>query len=444
MRALASRWTANSLASLPQSDREAFLSSLTKSEKEELFYRWPFWARSNQLPSADDWHNWFLIAGRGFGKTRTGAEWVRAQAEAGVCRRIALVGRTASDVRQVMVEGESGILATSPPWFRPHYQPSRRQLRWPNGVIATTYTADKPDQLRGPQHHCAWADELASWRFPESWDQLQFGLRLGENPQTVITTTPRPTPIIRELLKAPHTRVTRGTTYDNRANLPEKYFSAIVAKYEGTRLGRQELRAEILDDNPLALWKRTQLDELRIKREDLPTFRRVVISVDPTVHDGETDEIQSDTLAECGIIAIGLGDINGEPIAVIMDDLSCFESPAGWAKEVIRGYRKYRADRVIAEINQGGKMVEMVIRAVDKKVSYRGVHATKGKYIRAEPVAALYEQGRVRHCGTFAELEDQMCEWIPGSPSPDRMDALVWGITDLMLTGKDARGWAIS
>lgn len=365
-----------------------------------------------------------MLAGRGFGKTRTGAEWVREQVESGKARRIALVGRTAADVRDVMVKGESGILAISPPWCKPVYEPSKRLLTWPNGAIATTYSGDKPDQLRGPQHDKAWADELAAWRYPDAWDQLQFGLRLGSAPQVAVTTTPRPTKLIRDLLKDPNTHPTRGTTYDNAGNMAPSFFSKIIRKYEGSRLGRQELNAELLDDTPYALWKRSQIDRLRLAKDArLPELKRLVVAVDPSVTSSEDS-------AETGIVLAGLG-MDGH--GYVLEDLSLQGTPAEWAQVAVGIYRQKRADRLVAETNQGGEMVEHTLRTVDRNVSYRAVHASRGKVTRAEPIAALYEQGRVHHVGSLPELEDQMCEWVPGEPSPDRMDALVWALTDLML-----------
>ncbi len=383
-------------------------------------YRWTLRARANQLPPAGDWRTWLILAGRGFGKTRAGAEWVRAQIESGRCRRMILAARTTDDARDVMVEGESGILAICPPWNRPVWRPSTRMLKWPNGAIAMVYSADKPDLFRGKQCDGAWADELAAWRYPEAWDQLLLGLRLGADPRVVVTTTPRPTPVIKELMAHPTTVVTRGSTYDNRANLAPAFFEGIISRYEGTRLGRQELYAEILDDNPNALWQRAQIDKLRVK-EAPQELQRVVVAIDPSV---------TTTGDEAGIIVAGLGpDGHG----YVLEDATIRGSPHTWGSRAVQAYHRHQADRIVAEVNNGGERVELTLRTVDDKVAYKAVHASRGKRTRAEPIAALYEQGRVHHVGTFAELEDEMCDWEPEMPSPNRMDALVWALTELML-----------
>lgn len=331
-----------------------------------------------------------------------------------------LAARTVDDARDVMVEGESGILAICPPWNRPTWMPSTRMLRWPNGAIAMVYSADKPDLFRGKQADGVWADELAAWRYPEAWDQLLFGLRLGPDPRVVVTTTPRPTPVIKELMAHPTTVVTRGSTYDNRANLAPAFFDGIISRYEGTRLGRQELYAEILDDNPNALWQRSQIDKLRVT-EAPAELQRIVVAIDPSA---------TTTGDEAGIIVAGLGpDGHG----YVLDDATIRGSPHTWGSKAVQAYHRHQADRIVAEVNNGGEMVELTIRTVDDKVAYKAVHASRGKRTRAEPIAALYEQGRVHHVGTFAELEDEMCDWEPEMPSPNRMDALVWALTELML-----------
>ena len=382
--------------------------------------RWRQIARPSQVAPDGDWRTWLILAGRGWGKTRTGGEWVHEQVEKG-CRRIALVGPTAADVRDVMIEGESGILATGA--NRPHYEPSKRRLTWPNGAQAFAYSADEPERLRGPQHDAAWADELAAWRYPEAWDQLMFGLRLGEDPRCVVTTTPKPTKQVKELAKADTTHLTRGTTYENLENLAPAFAEQIIRKYEGTRIGRQELNAEILEDIEGALWTRAMLDDHRT--ESAPEMTRVVVAVDPAVTANEDSD-------ETGIVVAGLGtDGHG----YILDDLSSLLTPDGWARRAVAAYRSHEADRIVGEVNNGGDLVEVNIRTVDRNVSYRAVRASRGKRSRAEPVAALYEQGRVHHVGDYPKLEDQMCSWVPntGLRSPDRMDALVWAITELML-----------
>lgn len=411
------------IASLPKAQREAILSQLTEAELEDLLYDWRFHARPNQLPPPGKWVNWLLLAGRGFGKTRTGGETVRAWAESGRYRRIAMVAPTAKDVRDVMVEGESGLLAICPPWNRPRWEPAKGHITWPSGVQAFTYSADQPDRLRGPQHDAAWCDELAAWRRPEAWDMLMFGLRLGNDPRVVITTTPKPVKLVRELLASPNTATTRGSTYDNRQNLAATFFASIIKKYEGTRLGRQELLAEVLDDTPGALWTRSRIDANR--RKESPDLVRIVIGVDPAVSATEESD-------ETGIVVAGKGvDGHGYTLA----DLSGRLSPDGWAKRVVNAFWHFGADRVIAEGNNGGDMVASTIRTVDPRVPVHLVHASRGKVVRAEPVAAMDEQGRDHHVGAFPELEDQMCTFVPGlfDGSPDRMDAKVWAYHELFL-----------
>jgi phage terminase large subunit-like protein len=361
-----------------------------------------------------------VLAGRGFGKTRIGSETVRLWArDFGL---VNLIGATADDARDIMIEGESGILAVCPKHERPLYQVSKRQLSWPNGAKSLIFTADEPDRLRGKQHEKLWADELGAWRHPEAWDQARLGLRLGSCPQALVTTTPRPTKLIRELLDDASCTVTRGSSYENRANLAEAFFAQIIRKYEGTRLGRQELLAEVLDDNPGALWKRENIEEHAVSV--CPELKRIVVAVDPA---GSTAEGAADT----GIIVAGIGhDDHG----YILDDMSLHGSPNEWGTQAVAAYSKYKADRVVGENNFGGEMVEFTIRTVNKNVSYKNVHASRGKTIRAEPVAALYEQGKVHHIGSFPELEDQLCQWEPGMKSPDRLDAAVWALTELMVS----------
>lgn len=398
------------------------INSLSDEEIEVLMYDWVIWARDNQLdPGLSDEKNiWLILAGRGWGKTRTGAEYVRQLVQEGY-KRIALIAPTPADARDVMIEGESGLLSVCPEWEMPVYEPSKRRLTFPNGAIATVYSGYKPDQLRGPQHDAFWADELAAWQYlQETWDMLMFGLRLG-NPRGIITTTPRPLPLIKELIKSKNVIVTRGSTYENRENLADAFFNAIIGKYEGTRLGRQELNAEILDDNPNALWNRKNIEANRVTKA--PDLKRIVIGVDPNASNTEKSD-------EIGIIAAG---IDNDGIGYILEDLSMLGSPKEWGTTAITGYYKYKADRIVAEINQGGNMVEFVLRSIDKNIPYKGVHASKGKYTRAEPISALYEQNKVKHVGTFPKLEDEMCEWEPGMDSPNRMDALVWALTELML-----------
>lgn len=395
-----------------------------------LRYEWDVWSRDNQLCPLGDWYVWLILAGRGYGKTRTGAELTRATARALPGCHIALIAETAADARDVMVEGpESGILAISPPWFYPKYEPSKRRLTWPNGSYATTYSGDEPDQLRGPQHHFAWPDELAKWKYAqESWDNLEFGLRLGTQPRMVVTTTPRPIPIIKTLLSDPQTHVTTGSTYENLHNLAPAFIARVVKKYEGTRLGQQELHAQVLDDNPDALWKRGPMIE-RYRVTKAPTLYRVVVGVDPTA---------TSTGDEAGIIVAGVGECfckgQAETHAFVLDDRSRQGSPHEWASASVSAYHTHDADKLVAESNNGGEMVRTTIQTIEHAPSVTLIHASRGKYTRAEPVAALYEQGKVHHVGTFALLEDEQCNWMPGDASPNRLDALVWTLTELMIS----------
>jgi phage terminase large subunit-like protein len=434
MQTIPSRFDTQSQAgyflSLPLEIRAARWSQLTEDEQEALAYEWDFWARPEQLLPPGTWTYWLMKAGRGWGKTRSGAECVRAWVRQRAARYVNLIAPTADDARDVMVEGESGILAICPRGERPIYVPSKRRLEWPNGCRSLIFSADEPERLRGKQHGKLWADELAAWRYPESWDQAMFGLRLGANPQAVVTTTPRPTPLIKELMKHPGCIVTGGGSYENRDNLADAFFATIVKKYEGTRLGRQELNAELLDDNPGALWQRKQIDATRVAVA--PELRRVVTAVDPAVTSREDSD-------ETGIIGAGSAPapqgwqgVDGDHYYVIAD-ASLIASPEKWARAAVKSYHDHKADRLVAETNNGGEMVELTIRTIDQNVSYKSVTASRGKMIRAEPIAALYEQGRVHHVGSFAKLEDQMCDYDPlTSPfSPDRMDALVWALTEL-------------
>lgn len=350
---------------------------------------------------------------------------MRAQKEH--CHHIALVGETYGDARTVMVEGPSGLLAIAPPHDRPHFEPSRHRLVWDNGAVATLYSASDPESLRGPQFDAAWCDELAKWRYGQAcWDMLQFGLRLGERPRQVVTTTPRPVSLLKKLMADPHTVISRASTYANRANLAQAFFDTVVTAYEGTRLGRQELNAELLEDNPDALWTRDIIEAAR--QIQPPECIRIVVAIDPPVTSGPDAD-------ECGIVAAGLDAQGG--FHVLEDMSKGGLKPSEWASRAISVFDRLNADRVVAEVNQGGEMVEAVLRQVAPHIPFRAVRATKGKAVRAEPIAALYEQGRVHHLGQLAKLEDQLCEFVPGvtRKSPDRMDALVWAITDLMGAG---------
>jgi len=422
--------SASSLRSLPKAQRDKFLASLSPAEAAALFYNWEFWARPEQLPPPGDWFVWLLRSGRGYGKTRTGAETVNQWARD--FSPIALIGETKADVRDVMIElGESSLMKISPPWFMPTYEPSKRRLTWPNGAVGIAYSGDEPDQLRGPQHQKAWVDELAKFKYPvQTWDNLLYGLRIGKKPQAIVTTTPRPIKLIKELIADADTVDMQRSSYDNIDNLSPVYIRKVIRPREGTRLGRQEIGGEILEDAPGALWKRGKdIEAYRVIRA--PELLRIVVAIDPSATSGGN---------EAGIVAAGLGiDKHG----YVLSDDSMQVSPLAWAKQAIVRYNRLKADRIIAEVNHGGEMVETIIRQIRDEgdrpigasIPYKALHASRGKQARAEPVAALYEQGRVHHVGMFAELEDELCGWEPneGMPSPNRLDALVWALTDLML-----------
>lgn len=433
---------------------EKVYDSLDDYQKVCLLYDWRSFARREQTQKDLSKSIWLYLAGRGSGKTRAGAEWIRERVREGY-KRGALVARTAADVRDTLVEGEAGILATSPPWEMPEYEPSKRRLTWPGIMISypnnvvkvkrpaimTTYSGDEPDQLRGPSHDFAWADELAAWKHLEdAWSNLLLGLRLrtpdGKEPLCCVTTTPRPLKAIRELLadKA-NTEVTTGTTYDNRENLAPAFYNQIIKRFEGTRLGRQELLAEILDDNPNALFDRETLNKYRIRESECPEMMRIAVAIDPAVTSGEES-------ADTGIVACGMDE--AEDYYVLADN-TCHEKPNGWARRSIKLYCKLQADIIVGEVNNGGDLIEAVIRNIAKDeaggiyiagqdIPYNSVRASRGKYIRAEPVSTLAEQGRLHVVGSFPELEDQMVQWSPdlNEKSPDRLDALVWAITELM------------
>ena len=405
--------------------RATFLASLTHEEAAALLLDWHFWAREAQRTPPAPWFVWVLMAGRGYGKTRVGAEWAIEQARTpGI--RIALVAKNPADARDVLIEGEGGIMACSLPGFMPVYEPTKRRLTWPNRSIARTYSAEMPDDLRGPQHHKAWVDEFAKYKYPqETWDNLMFGLRLGDNPQAVVTTTPRPIASLRAILADSATIVTRGSTDENAANLAPSFLREIHKKYEGTRLGRQELHAELLEDVPGALWTHDLIEQTRVRTH--PDLVRLVIAIDPA---GSSHEDADET----GIVAAGLG---ADGHGYVLVDVSGRYTPGGWAAKAVSHYETLKADRIVGEVNNGGEMVghtvRMAAQADGKTVAYAAVHASRGKQTRAEPIAALFEQFRVHHVGMLPELEDQMCSWVPGMKSPDRMDALVWALTDLMI-----------
>ena len=418
------RSVAESLASLNPTKRAEALRGFTEAQAVALLRDWRFWGRPYQREPAGSWRTWLILAGRGWGKTRTGAETVRQWATSGRYGRIALVARTAADVRDVIVEGESGLLAIHRDDERPVWKASQRRLEWPNGAIATTYSAEEPDQLRGPQSDAAWCDELAAWRYPETWDQLQFGLRLGDAPRVIVTTTPRPTKLVRLLASAPDTHVTRGKTADNRKNLAPGVVADLERRYAGTRLGRQELDGEILDDSAGALWRWQWIDAARVARA--PDLRRVVVAIDPAASSHDDSD-------ETGIVVAGVGH---DGRAYVLADASGRYRPEEWARTALALYREHKADCIVAEANNGGEMVAATLRVHDRGANVRTVHATRGKATRAEPVAALYEQGRASHVGALARLEDQLTTWDPATSrtSPDRLDALVWALTEVMLT----------
>lgn len=411
------------LSTLSRSEREYLAVALRiKTERlaktQSLSNHLPLWTpRPNQRPPDGDWRKWLILAGRGWGKTRVINEWALTQAMPGT--RGAIIAATAADARDVVIEGQSGLMNIAR--TRPLYEPSKRRVTFTNGAVATVFSADEPDRLRGPQFHWAICDELAAWHYPDAFDNLMLGLRLGANPRVAIATTPRPTRLIRSLVADPHTHVTRGSTYENRANLAPQFFDQIITRYEGTRIGRQELNAEILSDMPGALWTHAALDQLRVTRA--PELERIVVAVDPAATSAEGAD-------ETGIVVCGRGkDGHG----YTLDDLSGRYSPDGWARQAVAAYYKHRADRIVYESNQGGEMVEHTLRTVDPNVPLKGVHASKGKQARAEPIAALYEQARAHHVGIYPDLEDQLCNWVVGGDSPDRLDALVWALTELLI-----------
>ena len=408
------------IALLPEPAQAEYLASLGEDGLTTLMTSWEATARPEQLAPAWGWDNWLLLGGRGSGKTRPAAELVhRWTLEPGIY--VALVGETAAEVRDVMVEGPSGLLATARKENPCTYYPSKRRVRWKNGSWGTTFSGDSVDQIRGPNAHKSWVDELAKFAYPEEmWNNLELILRAGDKPQAVISTTPRPVKVIKELLAdTAHTAVSRYSTYANLANLAPAFIQRIIRRYEGTRLGRQELHAEILGDNPGALWTRDLLDACRVTR--CPELQRIVVGIDPGT--------------DAGVIVAGLG-IDGH--GYVLEDVSCTGSPTDWAQAAITAYHKWHANAIIAERNHGGEMVTLTLHTVDPLVPVTTVWASQGKYARAEPVSSLYEQHRVHHVGMFAALEDQQTDWVAGEgmPSPDRLDSLVWSITALMLMGQ--------
>jgi len=411
---------------------------MSEAELAFLDAQWDVFAHDHQrppelAPNGAPWLTWLMIGGRGAGKTRAGAEWIRCQAlglppfATQAVARIALVGESEHDVREVMIEGVSGLLAVHPPHQRPTWLPSRKRLEWSNGAVAQAFSAEDPESLRGPQFGCAWSDEMAKWRYAEAaFDMLQFGLRLGPQPRQLITTTPRPIALLKRLICDPTSVTTRAATRANALNLAPTFLQGVMARYAGTRLGRQELDGEIIEDRPDALWSRAMLEQCRVR--EAPALRRIVVAVDPPVSSGRRAD-------SCGIVAAGI--CAAGIVYVLADDSVAAATPSRWANQAIALWRKLEADALVVEINQGGEMVRAVIGEVDSAVPVTPVRAHRGKWLRAEPVATLYEQGRVKHAGLFAALEDEMCDFastgLSSGRSPDRLDALVWAVSSLAL-----------
>lgn len=426
------------LASAKPEEVDEFLAGLSDNALLALPWVFDFWALPHQIAPEGAWKSWVIMGGRGAGKTRAGAEWVRAQVEgarpldAGRARHVALVGETFDQAREVMVFGESGILACSPPDRRPDWEAGRKRLVWPNGAVAQVFSAHEPESLRGPQFDAAWVDELAKWKYAEeTWDMLQFALRLGEHPQQVVTTTPRNVHVLKSILKNPSTVVTHAPTEANRAYLAASFLEEVRARYAGTRQGDQELEGLLVEDVEGALWSSASIDALRVA--EVPPLDRIVVAVDPAVSKGKASD-------ECGIVVVGAV-TQGPPQnwrAYVLEDASLQgASPVQWASAAVAALERHGAERLVAEVNQGGDLVETVLRQVAPLVPFRALHAGRSKGIRAEPVAALYEQGRVRHVRGLGKLEDQMCQMtaqgFKGKGSPDRLDALVWAIYALIL-----------
>ena len=414
------------------------LESLSDIEIETRLLRlkWIKSARPKQLTPKGDWSIWLILAGRGWGKTLTGAHDMAWFGLTNPDSRLAIVAPTFADGRDTCIEGESGLLSVLNEEVIANYNRSLGELILKNGTRYKTFSSDTPERLRGPQHHRVWCDELGSWKYSETWDQMMFGLRLGDHPKVIVTTTPKPIPLVKELHKRTDTHVTSGSTFENKANLAEASLKQLKEKYEGTRLGRQELYAEVLEDVEGSLWNREMIESSMIRfNEKLPDFKRIVVAVDPAV----TANVNSD---ETGIVVCAT-DFKGK--FYILNDLSGKYSPDTWAKKAVEAYESYKADKIIAEVNNGGDLVQKVVKTIDPNVSYKAVRATRGKFVRAEPIAALYEQKRVKHVEMFNNLEDQLCSYNPEitSQSPDRLDALVWGLTELSARSGVA-SWRIS
>lgn len=400
------------------------LEQIAATKRASSASSWRKVARPEQIEPSGDWSTWLILAGRGWGKTRTGAEWFREQAKQSPFMRI--IAPTFADARDVCVEGESGLKRICLPGELVLWNRSMGEGEFRNGSRFKVFSGAEPERLRGPQSYADWCDELGAWAYPRAtWDMAQMGLRLGQHPRAVVTTTPRPNDVIRELLKLGSTHVTKGTTYDNRANLAPSFFASIVSRYEGTRLGRQELNAELLEDVPGTLWVREWIDRLRVT--GVPKLVRIVVAIDPSAGSKDSSD-------EAGIVVVGKGD---DKHGYVLGDYTLRGTPSQWASEAIAAYHRHNADRIIAEVNNGGEMVETVLRGVEggEAIPYTSVHASDSKRTRAEPVSALYEQNRIHHVGIFSALEDEQCNWIPSEgKSPNRIDALVWAVTELGFT----------
>jgi phage terminase large subunit-like protein len=442
---------AEAIAALPAAERDAFWAALSPAEAAALEFKWEFWARDSQLEPAGNWRTWLFCAGRGAGKTRCGAEWIRANLtgstplSGGKYRHACLLAETAAAARDVMVgdpfehsnpAAGSGILQVCPKDYLPLYEPSKRRLTFPNGAICSIFNAQEYDALRGPQFDCCWIDELARFQYgQQAFDMLAFCLRLGKNPRTFISTTPRPTALIKSILADKTTHVTRGSTHDNAMNLAPQFLEAIMSRYAGTRLGRQEIDAELISEIPGALWNYANLDANRIKLSELPIMKRIVVAIDPAVSTSEKSD-------ETGITACGVGENDR---FYVLDDISGVYSPLEWAKRAVSLYHARRADMICCESNQGGDLVVSTLQQVDPNVPITKVFATKGKFLRCEPIAALYEQNRVSHVGRFDELELQMTSFCVDFDrksmgwSPDRLDSLTWAMTSLLDGMADTR-----
>ena len=416
---------AQSFVTLPYYARQELLDQLSDHQWSGLKYDWPFWARPEQIQPENLGNNgkfiWAVKAGRGWGKTRVLAEWCRDKVNSGQYKYISLVGSAADEVRNIMIEGESGIMACSPPWNMPLYEPSKKRLTWPNGAIANIFYGSEPDKSRGAQSDLVWMDEIAKWQYPEdTFDNILFGARLGTNPLVGVSSTPRPTKFMRELLGRDDCVVTTGNTYDNMANLAKPFINTILKKYKGTRLGLQEIYAKLLDDNPYALFQRSWIDRDRVSK--FPDCYKIIVGIDPQASEDAEG-------AETGIIVAGVSRIGKDDHYFVLDDLSISGSPGTWAKQAMSGNSKYHGDGYVPEKNNGGDMVKSTLRNADKKNKIHMVWASRGKVTRAEPISLLSEQGYIHHVGNFAGLEDELCEWVPGEPSPNKLDAYVWALS---------------